>query len=124
MSRSKSRSIAAAWKDPSKATNYDLTALLDRKWFANSFTFQSVIAVSRFDGNQLAEVRLYAVEDGYGDRLPKSGIPRLVTDRTSAETIFKQITDATTKFDLPPLFLKIDDGVATIRPTSTPPATH
>jgi poly-gamma-glutamate capsule biosynthesis protein CapA/YwtB (metallophosphatase superfamily) len=116
--------LAAAWKDPSKATNYDLTALLDRKWFANSFTFQSVIAVSRFDGNQLAEVRLYAVEDGYGDRLPKSGIPRLVTDRTSAETIFKQITAATTKFDLPPLFLKIDDGVATIRPTSTPPATH
>ncbi len=69
--------LASAWQDPAKATDYDLTAPLNRESFAHDFTFRSVIAVSRFEGNQLAELRLYPVEDGYGERLPLSGIPRL-----------------------------------------------
>jgi poly-gamma-glutamate capsule biosynthesis protein CapA/YwtB (metallophosphatase superfamily) len=108
--------LAAAWKDPSKATDYDLTAPLNRDSFAHDFTFRSIIAVSRFEGNQLAELRLYPVEDGYGERLTMSGIPRLVTDHAVANAIFKQIRDATSQFGLPALKLSVADDVATLRP--------
>jgi poly-gamma-glutamate synthesis protein (capsule biosynthesis protein) len=108
--------LSAAWADPSKATDYDLTAPLNRGSFAHDFTFRSVIALSRFEGNQLAELKLYPVEDGYGERLPLSGIPRLVKDPKVSAAIFKQITDATEGFGLPHLTLGVAGNVATLRP--------
>ncbi len=49
-----SRGIASccrtAWQDPEKATEYDLTAPLNKQYFAHAFTFQSVIAEARFQG--------------------------------------------------------------------------
>ena len=106
--------LAQAWQDPSKATDYDLTAPLNHDSFAHDFTFRSVIAVSRFQGNQLSELRLYPVEDGYGDRLPRSGIPRLVREPAVSAAIFKQITDATARFDLPRLNMSAADNVAVV----------
>jgi poly-gamma-glutamate capsule biosynthesis protein CapA/YwtB (metallophosphatase superfamily) len=114
--------LSAAWQDPAKATDYDLTAPLNRQSFAHDFTFRSVIAVSRFEGNQLAELKLYPVEDGYGERLTRSGIPRLVTDQSVATAIFKQISDATRQYGLPGLDLGIVDNVATLHPSPTPAA--
>lgn len=108
--------LSAAWTDPAKATDYDLTAPLNRASFAHDFTFRSVIAVSRFEGNQLAELRLYPVEDGYGERLPLSGIPRLVNDPAVAAAIFKEIADATLHYGLPSLDLAVQDNVAVLRP--------
>jgi hypothetical protein len=108
--------LSAAWEDPSKATDYDLTAPLNRESFAHDFTFRSVIAVSRFEGNQLAELKLYPVEEGYGARLPLSGIPRLVTDPAVSAAIFKQIADATAHFGLPALDLGTAGNVAVLRP--------
>jgi hypothetical protein len=78
--------------------------------------------VSRFEGNQLAELKLYPVEDGYGERLTRSGIPRLVTDQSVATAIFKQISDATRQYGLPGLDLGIVDNVATLHPSPTPAA--
>lgn len=112
--------LASAWSEPQKATAYDLTAPLNRDSFAHDFTFRSVIAVSRFAGNQLAELRLYPVEDGYGERLPLSGIPRLVKDSAVAAAIFQQVADATAGFGLPPLDYAIKDNMAILRPR--PPA--
>jgi poly-gamma-glutamate capsule biosynthesis protein CapA/YwtB (metallophosphatase superfamily) len=111
--------LAAAWQEPAKATDYDLTAPLNHDSFAHDFTFRSVIAVSRFDNNQLAELRLYPVEDGYGERLPLSGIPRLVTDPNVSAAIFKQIAEATQRFGLPQLALTTSENVAIVRPDST-----
>ncbi|MEI9983822.1 MAG: hypothetical protein WDN69_11795 [Aliidongia sp.] len=88
-----------------KATNYDLTAPLNRQSFAHDFTFRSVIAQCRFDGNQLAEIDLHPVEDEYGAPLTESGIPRLVTDEKMADSIIRQITDQTSAYGLPPLHL-------------------
>jgi len=79
------------------------------------FTFRSVIAVARFSGDQMAELRLYPIEDGYGDRLPKSGIPRRVTDQKICAAIFGQIEDATREYGLPRLEWDIAEGVATLR---------
>jgi poly-gamma-glutamate capsule biosynthesis protein CapA/YwtB (metallophosphatase superfamily) len=110
--------LSAAWVDPAKATDYDLTAPLNRESFAHDFTFRSVIAVSRFENNQLAELRLYPVEDGYGERLPLSGIPRLVTDARVAAAIFQQIEDATRRFGLPALDAGVSGNVAVVRPAA------
>jgi poly-gamma-glutamate capsule biosynthesis protein CapA/YwtB (metallophosphatase superfamily) len=107
--------LEAAWADPAKVTDYDLTAPLNAASFAHNFTFRSVIAVSRFRGNQLAELRLYPIEEGYGERLPKSGIPRLVTDASVSAAIFKEIDDATQSFGLPRLEWSVEDNVAALR---------
>ena len=95
--------LQAAWKDPAKATDYDLTAPLNQRYFAHAFTFQSVIAEARFRDNQLSEVVLHPVELGYGDRLTTSGIPRLVTDESTARAILDQIVKQTEQFGLPAL---------------------
>jgi poly-gamma-glutamate capsule biosynthesis protein CapA/YwtB (metallophosphatase superfamily) len=112
--------LAAAWQDPTKATDYDLTAPLNAQSFAHDFTFRSVIAVSRFQGNQLAELRLYPIEEGYGDRLPKSGIPRLVTEQSVSASIFKEIDQATRRYGLPRLEWSITDNIATVTNFSQP----
>ncbi|RWI86439.1 CapA family protein [Mesorhizobium sp.] len=41
--------------------------------------YESVVAVSCFEQNQLAELRLYPVELGYSKRFANRGVPRLVT---------------------------------------------
>ena len=109
--------MAQAWKNPERATDYDLTAPLNAASFAHPFTFQSVIAVTRFQGNQLSELRLYAVEEGYGERLPRSGIPRLVGDPADAARIFRQIEDANRRFGVGRLELEISGNVATAEPS-------
>jgi poly-gamma-glutamate synthesis protein (capsule biosynthesis protein) len=95
--------LEAAWKEPAKATDYDLTAPLNATWFANEFTFQSVIFEVRFRGNELSEVVLHPVELGYGERLMTSGIPRLVSDGAEARRILDQVVKQTEQFGLPPL---------------------
>lgn len=99
--------LASAWHDPSKATDYDLTAPLNTVTFAHDFTFQSVIAVSRFDGSQVSAVCLYPIDSGYGRRLTESGIPVLVHDKSVASAIVRQITEATADYGLPPLSVKV-----------------
>jgi poly-gamma-glutamate capsule biosynthesis protein CapA/YwtB (metallophosphatase superfamily) len=114
------RLLGEAWANPSKATDYDLAAILNRQSFAHDFTFRSVVALSSFDGSQLGELRLYPVEDGYGERLTVSGIPRLVGDPAVAAAILKQITDATREFGLPPLEFSMAGNVAILRPALGP----
>jgi hypothetical protein len=94
-------------------------APLNAQSFAHDFTFRSVVALSRFKGNQLAELRLYPVEEGYGDRLPKNGIPRLVADPGVSAAIFKEIDDATRQFGLPRLEWHMADGVGVVRTAVT-----
>ena len=99
--------LADVWKDPTKATDYDLTAPLNVGTFSHAYTFQSVIAEVRFDGNQLAQVVLHPVEIGYGDTLTTSGVPRLVTDEAMAREIVGQVVDQTAKFGLPKLEVEL-----------------
>jgi poly-gamma-glutamate capsule biosynthesis protein CapA/YwtB (metallophosphatase superfamily) len=109
--------LGQAWVDPGKATEYDLTAPLNKASFAHPFTFQSVVAQCRFDGNQLSEIRLHPIEEGYGSKLTMSGIPRLVTDPAIAARILDQITEQTAQFGLPKLNLtRTAQGGAVVRP--------
>lgn len=108
--------LAAAWQDPGKATDYDLTAPLNQATFAHAFTFQSVLASCRFDGRQLSRVELHPIELGYGSTLTESGIPRVATDAATAAGIFRQIVDQTANFGLPALNIEYSRGIAIIRP--------
>jgi poly-gamma-glutamate synthesis protein (capsule biosynthesis protein) len=105
-----------AWEEPSKATDYDLTAPLNKQSFAHAYTFQSVIAEARFDGNQLAEVRLHPVELGYGDKLTTSGIPRLVSEAVTAREIIGQVASQTMKFGLPAVDIRYSGGTGVVVP--------
>lgn len=108
--------LAQSWREPARATEYDLSAPLNQAAFAHDYTFQSVVAECRFEGGQLARVELRAIEEGYGSPLPESGIPRLVTDETTAAAIYRQVTDRTAAFGLPALKLVQSGTTATIRP--------
>jgi poly-gamma-glutamate synthesis protein (capsule biosynthesis protein) len=108
--------MSSTWNDPDKATDYDLTAPLNKESFAHAFTFQSVIAEVKFDGNQLSEVKLHPVELGYGDRLTTSGIPRLVSDEATARGILQQIEVQTEKYGLPPLQIRYSGGAGVVAP--------
>jgi poly-gamma-glutamate capsule biosynthesis protein CapA/YwtB (metallophosphatase superfamily) len=98
--------LAKTWLEPGRATEYDLTAPLNRGYFANAFTFETVAAEARFKGGELSEIVLHAIELGYGDRLTTSGIPRLVTDEAAALKILQQVRDQTARFGLPGLQLR------------------
>jgi hypothetical protein len=106
--------LESAWVDPSKATPYDLSAPLNKVSFAHDFTFRSVIAVSHFDGDRFVELRLYPVEEGYGDRLTDSGIPRLMKDPPVSNAIIQQITTATVLYGPPAPHLNFRDAAAVL----------
>ncbi len=108
--------MAKAWKDPGKATEYDLTAPLNKQAFAHDYTFQSVIAEVRFEGNQLAQVVLHPVELGYGDKLTTSGVPRLATDEAASRRILQQVVEQSERFGLAKLELQYSGGNAVIVP--------
>ncbi len=71
--------VAEAFADPKTVTDADLSALLNATGFNNERTFQSIIAVSRFEKGRVAEIRLHPIDLGYGLRIPDSGVPRLAS---------------------------------------------
>ncbi len=71
--------VAQVFADPAATTDADLTALLNATEFNNERTFQSIIAVSRFESGRIAEIRLHPIDLGYGRRIPDSGVPRLAS---------------------------------------------
>lgn len=108
--------LEKTWVRPERATEYDLTAPLNAGYFANDFTFQTVIAEVRFAGGELAEIVLHPVELGYGDRLTTSGTPRLVSDEARARAILDQIVDQTARLGLPRLGLRMSGARGTVAP--------
>lgn len=65
--------------DPAKATDADLSAMLNAREFNSDTWFRSYAVTCRFEQGQLVEIRLYPLDLGYGMRLTKSGIPRLAS---------------------------------------------
>ncbi len=114
--RGNEATLAAAWENPAKATDYDLTAPLNKQAFATPFTFQSVLAESRFANGELAVIVLHPVEEGYGSSLTTSGIPRLVTDTTEARGIIGQVVLQNERYGVPALDIRYSGSTATVRP--------
>ena len=70
--------FAAHGKDPRADTDAEVTTAEMTKAFSDQVFYESVVTVSRFEQNQLTEVRLYPIELDYSKRFANRGIPRLV----------------------------------------------
>ena len=114
--RGNEATLRAAWENPARATDYDLTAPLNKQAFSTPFTFQSVLAESRFANGELAAIVLHPVEEGYGSSLTTSGIPRLVTDAAEARGIIGQVVLQNERFGVPALDIRYSGSTATVRP--------
>ena len=108
--------LAKAWADPTRATDYDLTAPLNKASFANTFTFESILAECQFEHAELARITLRPVEEGYGSRLLESGLPRLVSNDTHAADIIAQIAARNAEFGLPALNLESSGRAIVVKP--------
>jgi poly-gamma-glutamate synthesis protein (capsule biosynthesis protein) len=79
--------LARAYGDPARATDQDLLAAWNAQQFDDPRVFQSIVAVCRWKKGRVAEVRLYPVDLGYGERLTSSGTPRLASPAVGQEIL-------------------------------------
>ena len=73
--------------------------------------FETVIAVSRWQGGRVAEVLLYPVDLGYGRKLTSSGTPRLASPEM-AQSILERLQRISKPYGTR---IDIDAGVGRIR---------
>lgn len=107
--------VGKAFQHPEMVTDPDLTNVLNARSFANDATFQTVVAVSRFEKGGLSEVRLYPVDLGYGRKLTESGTPRLA-DPANAATILQRVQKISIPYGTN---LVIENNIGLIRPQSS-----
>jgi hypothetical protein len=75
---------------------------------------QRTVILESADGIRFVGLRLYPLEQGYGNRLTDSGIPRLMDDPVVSGAIIRQITAATARFGLPALTFSLQEGAAVL----------
>lgn len=78
--------------------------------------YESVIAVSRFEQNQLAELRLYSVEFGRSKRFANRGAPQLAS-KSHAEAILERLQNLSKPFGTK-VAIEQEVGVIRRRPVS------
>jgi poly-gamma-glutamate capsule biosynthesis protein CapA/YwtB (metallophosphatase superfamily) len=104
--------LARAYGDPARATDQDLLSVWNAAAFDDPRVFQTVVAVCRWDKGRVAEVRLYPVDLGYGERLTASGTPRLASAELARE-ILTRLQRISKPFGTR---IDIESGVGVIRP--------
>ena len=104
--------LAEALGDPAAATDADLSALLNAQGFDDERVFQTVVAVSRFEGGRLSELRLHPVDLGYGLKLTRSGVPRLASP-AAARAILERLQRLSRPYGT---IIAIEQTVGVIRP--------
>lgn len=111
--------FAAIGRDPRIDTDADVTASEeangDSIWegFQDPVYYESVIAVTRFENNTLAELRLYPVELGYSKRFANRGIPWVVTG-PQAKAILERLQKLSEPFGTQ-IAIENDTGVIRLR---------
>lgn len=109
------KDLIATFGDLSKATDADMTSILNSKGWGSkeedNLVFQSVIAVSKYENGQVSEIRLYPVDLGYGRRLTESGVPR-VPSPTVARRILERLKKMSEPFGTK---ISIEENIGIIR---------
>ncbi|WP_157410310.1 CapA family protein [Sphingobium xenophagum] len=77
--------------------------------------YQSIIAVSKFEKNQLSEVRLYPIDLGQDRRMSSRGRPRLA-DKTTGDHILNSLKELSAPYGT---VIKIEGNVGVIRVAPT-----
>ncbi|MER9560068.1 CapA family protein [Mesorhizobium sp. M0323] len=78
--------------------------------------YESVVTVSRFEQNQLAELRLYPIELGYSKRFADRGVPCLAP-ATQAKAILERLQKLSKPFGTE-IVIENDIGVIRLQPNS------
>ncbi|MDX8529050.1 CapA family protein [Mesorhizobium sp. MSK_1335] len=105
-------------KDPRVDTVADVLAYaMKEQGIQNSECYESIVTVSRFEQNQLAELRLFPVELGYSERLANRGVPGLPS-RSKAEAILERLQRLSKPFGT---HINVENGVGIIRLSPSPP---
>jgi poly-gamma-glutamate synthesis protein (capsule biosynthesis protein) len=97
--------------DPNALTENELMVKFLKAWFDAPVWYQSVIAVSRFEHGQVAEVRLYPVDLGLTAGNVNQGIPRLASPAL-AKTILEELQRLSKPYGTS---IAIENGVGIIR---------
>jgi poly-gamma-glutamate capsule biosynthesis protein CapA/YwtB (metallophosphatase superfamily) len=79
--------LAKAFGDSARPTDPDLLTVWNAAGFDDPRVFQTIIAVCRWRGGRVTEVRLHPIDLGYGQRLTSSGIPRLAAPAMAQEIL-------------------------------------
>jgi poly-gamma-glutamate capsule biosynthesis protein CapA/YwtB (metallophosphatase superfamily) len=103
--------------NPAKATDEEMNAALEKKWFTGNLWYQSVIAVSRFEHGKVAEIRLYPVVLGAMRRAADRGVPRLAPP-AEARTILERLARLSAPYHTK---ITIQGTVGIIRPADRGP---
>ncbi|MEX2745891.1 CapA family protein [Rhizobium mongolense] len=119
--------FAVYGKDPRSDTDAEVTVDEETKGYptAEGFVgalaapifYESIIAVSRFEQNQLVELRLYPIELGYSKRFANRGIPRLVTG-PQAKAILERLQKLSEPFGTR-IAIENDIGFLRLEPSSS-----
>ncbi|ESZ68713.1 CapA family protein [Mesorhizobium sp. L103C105A0] len=105
-------------KDPRADTVADiLVQAMIEQGIAGKEFYESIVTVSRFEQNQLAELRLVPVELGYSERLANRGVPRLAT-KPKAEVILERLQRLSKPFGT---HIAIENGIGIIGVASNSP---
>jgi poly-gamma-glutamate capsule biosynthesis protein CapA/YwtB (metallophosphatase superfamily) len=104
--------LTKAYGDPSRATDPDLLAVWNAQGFDDPRVFQTIVATCRWEKGRVAEVRLYPVDLGYGERLTASGTPRLASPELGRE-ILSRLQRISKPYGTR---IEIERGVGVIRP--------
>ncbi|RNJ42605.1 hypothetical protein B5V01_16525 [Mesorhizobium erdmanii] len=78
--------------------------------------YESIVTVSRFEQNQLAELRLYPIELGFSKRFANRGIPQFAST-PQAKAILERLQKLSTPFGTE-IAIENDVGVIRLSPTS------
>jgi poly-gamma-glutamate synthesis protein (capsule biosynthesis protein) len=103
--------LARAYGANAKPTDADLNAVINADGFDDERVFQTIVAVCRWRGGKVAEVRLHPVDLGYGLPLTKSGTPRLAAP-AMARSILERLQRISKPYGTT---IEIEGGVGVIR---------
>ncbi|MER8486543.1 CapA family protein [Mesorhizobium sp. M1322] len=100
-------------KDPRVDTDAEVK-VAEMTGFSNPVFWESIVAVSRFAQNQLAELRLWPIELGHSQRFADRGVPRLVKG-SQAKNILERLQKLSEPFGTE-IAIENDVGVIRVRP--------
>ncbi|MBY5768486.1 CapA family protein, partial [Rhizobium leguminosarum] len=84
--------------------------------FTDPIFYESFIAVSRFENNQLAETRLYPIELGHSKRFANRGVPQLARGQ-QGRAILQRIQELSEIYGTK-IGIEDDVGVVTFKPST------
>lgn len=103
-------------KNPQKDTDAEVTVAEMGKGFSNPIFYESIVAISRYEQNRLAELRLYPIELGYRKRFANRGIPQLAS-LSQAQEIIGRMQRLSEPFGT---HIEVVNGVGVIQLESSP----